>query len=432
MIRSLLSGLSGIQSNQVSLDVIGNNVANINTPSFKSGRASFGDTLSMTLRSGTSPSSLQGGLNPLQVGRGSTVGTVNNVFTQGSLETTNNPTDLAIAGEGFFVLRHGENQFFTRDGSFDVDADGTLVDPSTGFAVQGRMATGAGEILSSTAITDVRVPIESLFPARATGEVGFSGNLDAGAVIADAANGVEAEAYQTSVLVYDSLGDTHSVTVSFERTDLNAWSWTAEVSDGNAVTIWQGDPLAEAATGALVFSADGAIDTGSEAELRISGAAGAGNPMENGAAEMVIEVDMLNLVQYAGSFTPVPSSRDGHSAGTLDSINFNETGTLIGTFTNGATQELAQLVLADFHNPSGLTKIGENLYSISMNSGSPLIGVAGSSIQASVVPGALEGSNVDLANEFTKMIIAQRGFEANSRLVMTSDSILGELINLKR
>jgi len=432
MISALLSGLSGIRSNQTALDVIGNNVANINTPSFKSGYASFSDTLSMTLRSGTPPSSLQGGLDPMQVGRGSSIGAINNSFAQGSLETTNNSTDLAIAGDGFFVLRYGEEEYYTRDGSFDIDAGGTLVDPGTGLAVQGRMADSSGQILSATPITDITVPIESLFPARATGEVLFSGNLDAAATIADAGAGIDADTYQSSVLFYDSLGETHTATLTFERTASNTWSWTAGTSGDDTIAIWQGDPLAEVAEGSLTFNDDGTLNAGGQVELRIAGAAGAGNDLENGADEMTIDLDLSNLVQYAGSFTPVPSARDGHSAGALDSISFDETGTLIGTFTNGATQKLAQLVLADFHNPGGLTKAGENMYSVSMNSGAPLLGEAGTSIRASIISGALEGSNVDLASEFTRMIVAQRGFEANSRLVTTSDNVIGELINLKR
>jgi flagellar hook protein FlgE len=250
--------------------------------------------------------------------------------------------------------------------------------------------------------------------------------------VADAAAGIDAETYQTSVFVYDSLGDMHSITINFERTASNTWSWTTEISGSNTIAIWQGDPPAEAAAGSLTFNDDGSIATGGEAELHLSGAGGAGNPLENGAGEMVVSIDLSGLVQFARSFTPVPSHRNGHGAGALDSVSFDGNGTLIGTFTNGATQTLAQLVLADFFNPSGLAKVGENLYNVSMNSGPPVIGAAGSSIRATIVPGALEGSNVDLANEFTKMIVAQRGFEANSRLVMTSDAILGELINLKR
>ncbi len=437
MVRSLFSGLSGIKSNQLALDVIGNNISNVNTPSFKSGSVAFADTLSNTIRGGTPPSGGRGGLDPVQVGRGSLVGTVKNSFIQGSMETTGNPTDVGIAGEGFFVLKNGPEEYFTRDGSFDIDAGGTLVDPSTGYAVQGRMADDTGQILSSTPIDNIVLPIESLFPASGTSDVAFSGNLDAAAGIADTgSDGIDdlTEAYQTSVMVYDSLGDTHTITLTFGLTDTaNQWTWEAALVAGDTNTISAPSP----ASGSIHFNADGTLDDTTtpaeiEVDITLSGAAGAGNDLDNGAAEQTIAMNFEQLMQFSGSFSPVPVSRDGHGVGSLSSIGFDSTGTLNGTFTNGATLVLAQIVLADFYNPSGLIKAGNNMYSMSMNSGAALIGTAGAGIRAAVVPGALESSNVDLANEFTKMIIAQRGFEANSRVVMTSDSILGDLINLKR
>lgn len=434
MIRSLFSGISGIRSNQLSLEAIGSNIANINTPGFKSGRASFSDTLSLTLRNGTAPTETQGGLNPMQMGGGSSLAAIDTIFTQGSIDATNNPTDLAIAGDGFFVLREGQKRFYTRDGSFGFDATGRLVDPATGLAVQGRMANESGEIFSSTPITDIILPIGSLFPALATSNVAFAGNLNATAEVADTGgDGIDVldNAYQTSVSVYDSLGDIHTVIIAFGLTDTpNQWTWEATLSSDDTNTI------TSSASGTLHFNADGTIDGTVPAELAVdlvlSGSAGAGNPLDSGAAEQTISLNFEGLVQFAGSFSPVATSRDGHGIGSLESVGFDETGTLIGTFSNGATQFLAQLILADFNNPAGLTKVGENLYNVSMNSGVPLIGVAGSSIRAAIVPGSLESSNVDLATEFVKMMIAQRGFEANSRVVTTSDSILGELINLKR
>lgn len=568
MLRSLISGLSGIRTHQTSLDVIGNNIANINTPSFKSSRASFSDALSLTLKGGTPPTDTRGGLNPFQVGRGSTVDSIDTLFTQGSLETTGNPTDLTIAGDGFFILRHGEENLYTRDGSFAVDATGTLIDPNTGYAVQGRMADAAGNILSSTRITDIVLPIESLFPARATSIASLTGNLDAdagtgkvpfigntanasfsgnlnatgsttgpttyekhivlydylenahdvtvtftksqdsdpgpptvldqwtweatdatgdisgtgivtfksdgsfdnvaGATITCAAWGtggadditvdldfaemtqtngpfspmlsypMEDETYQTSMLVYDSLGGTHNVIVNFEKDPLanNAWRWSVGVSGKDEVYI--NEPSGPQYSQQIVFNTDGTVRTGATANLIVEGPGGITDgtttlsDLENGADPVRIALDLAQLVQFAGSFTPVPSARDGHGAGSLDNITFDDTGTLIGTFTNGSSQRLGQVVLADFHNPAGLVKAGGNLYSVSMNSGSAVVGTAGAGIKASVISNSLEGSNVDLANEFTKMIIAQRGFEANSRVVTTSDAILGELINLKR
>jgi flagellar hook protein FlgE len=568
MLRSLVSGLSGIRTHQTSLDVIGNNIANINTQSYKSSRASFSDALSLTLKGGTPPTENRGGLNPYQIGRGSTVDSIDTIFTQGSLETTGNPTDLSIAGEGFFVMRHGEENLYTRDGSFAVDATGTLIDPNSGFAVQGRMADASGNIMSATPITNITLPIGSLFPARATSTASLTGNLDASAetgrvpFIGDTANAtfsgnlsaigstatattyskhmviydylenandvtvnftktvdssvgpppildewswtasdpsgkatgtgkitfkadgsydnsvgntitcagwgtngtaditvdldfaqmsqtngpfspmlsypVEDQTYQTSVMVYDSLGGTHNAIVNFEKDPLsaNTWRWSIGVSGNDEVYI--NTPTGPSYSQNIVFNPDGTVKTGATANLVIEGPSGltdgtaALTKLENGSDAVRVAFDLSSLVQFSGAFTPVPSACDGHGAGSLDNITFDDTGTLIGTFTNGNSTKLAQVVLADFHNPAGLVKSGGNMYSMSMNSGAAIIGTAGSGIKASIISNTLEGSNVDLANEFTKMIIAQRGFEANSRVVTTSDAILGELINLKR
>jgi len=372
----------------------------------------------------------------MQIGNGSSVGIVSSPFTQGSIETTSNPTDLAISGDGFFILKDGDRQYYTRDGSFSVDANGNLVDPSTGFIVQGGMADTSGQIPSSATLSDVTVNLGTLVPAKATSGVSIAGNLDASAEVADTGgDGIEAanNAYQMSVMVYDSLGNTHNVLITFGLTDTpGQWTWEAALSSDDTNAISSPSP----ARGVLHFRSDGSIDPTTAAELSaplvISGAAGAGNALDNGAAEQTINLDFSNLVQFSDEFSPAASERDGYAAGTLESVKFDESGTLIGTFSNGVTQKLAQLALADFNNPEGLTKMGNNLYGISTNFGIPRVGYAGEEIRTSIIPGALESSNVDLANEFVKMMIAQRGFEANSRVITTSDSILGELVNLKR
>jgi flagellar hook protein FlgE len=250
---------------------------------------------------------------------------------------------------------------------------------------------------------------------------------------------VEDQTYQTSMLVYDSLGGTHNTIVNFEKDPLsaNTWRWSIGVSGNDEVYI--NTPTGPSYSGVIEFNPNGTMKTGATANIVIEGAGGLANgttgdltKLENGADAIRIALNLSSLVQFDGAFTPVPSSRDGHGSGSLDNITFDDTGTLIGTFTNGNSTKLAQIILADFHNPAGLVKSGGNMYSMSMNSGAAIIGTAGSGIKASIISNSLEGSNVDLANEFTKMIIAQRGFEANSRVVTTSDAILGELINLKR
>ncbi len=255
--------------------------------------------------------------------------------------------------------------------------------------------------------------------------------------------------YQTTLMVYDSLGGTHDVIINFQKlTDStisppnspiidNTWKMTIGIAGENEAYIPDaaGQPLYEQI---IEFNPNGSIKTGATATIMIEGKNGSSDGttsltmLKNGANSIRISLDLSGLVQFAGAFTPVPSFRDGHAAGSLDNVTVDDTGTLIGTFTNGASQKLAQVVLADFHNPAGLIRVGDNLYSVSMNSGAAVIGTAGAGIRASIISNSLESSNVDLANEFTKMIIAQRGFEANSRVITTSDTILGELINLRR
>ncbi|MBM4242065.1 MAG: flagellar hook protein FlgE [Euryarchaeota archaeon] len=416
MIRSLFTGISGIKSNQMAIEVVGNNIANINTPAYKANQASFADSLSLYLRAGTSPTSSKGGINPMQIGNGSSIGSISSPFTQGSIEITSNPNDLAIAGNGFFILKNWDRQYYTRDGSFGIDAAGNLVDPATGFVVQGRMADNSGKITSSARVDNITVDPNTLAPAKATSKISLTGNLNSEAKANDS--------YQMSVMAYDSLGNTHNILVTFEKATDNEWSWRAELSPGN------GNTLEPAEKNKLKFESNGKIDNNApdaptNASLKISFKNGATTPQ-------TISLDFSKLVQFSDNFSPIASERDGYGAGLLESMRFDESGTLVGTFSNGITQKLAQLVLADFSNPEGLTKIGSNLYDISANSGMPKMGYAGEEIRASIVPGALESSNVDLANEFVRMMIAQRGFEANSRVITTSDSILGELVNLKR
>jgi len=436
MIRSLFTGISGIKSNQTALEVIGNNIANINTTAYKASRASFADALSLYLKTGTAPTSSNGGMNPLQIGNGSTIGSIDSFFTQGSIEATGNPTDLAIAGDGFFILSNGKQQYYTRDGSFGIDPAGNLIDPATGLIVQGKMADSSGQIPMSAIVGNITVDPNTLALAKATSSISLAGNLDATAKVADTGgDGIDDpdNGYQMSVIAYDSLGNTHNILITFGLTDTpNQWTWEATLSpeDGNVLSS------PSPASGTLHFKSDGSIDptvaTELSVKLVISGAAGAGNPLNNGAAEQAISLNFGDLIQFSEAFSPAAHERDGYGVGTLENVKFDESGALIGTFSNGATQKLAQLVLADFTNPEGLTKVGSNLYDISANSGVPRMGYAGQEIGAAIIPDALESSNVDLASEFVRMMIAQRGFEANSRVIATSDNLLGELVNLKR
>ncbi len=679
MMRSLFAGVSGLRNHQVRMDVIGNNIANVNTIGYKAQRVTFADALALTLRGATMPTDRVGGINPMQVGLGMSVNTIDTILNQGSLQATGQQTDLAINGDGFFVLSDGQKYFYTRAGSFQFDAEGRLVDPANGLVVQGRMANSRGEISSTSAIDDIRLPFGQRVPARATTSIGFTGNLDAsakplgtitktapflaveeagdetdiaklyargdtnsfmtgmvsgvttvtvndgskektytyvsndsgagngeftslkdlmdeinadfagslqvsmtsdgaikvedlsgsehtvtfssssaalqsalgaanGAIdssagkttltdqfnhrasedeeltklrnsvgeplglkvgddisisaivggeektgsltiaanttlgdLADAietafgitnATGVEIDkngslvingdpgeenaiesvairisgnmafntasvfnefqkakdvTHSASITVYDELGKEHVVTLTFTKTSIeNQWRWEASLAGDEIIS--------SGGSGTINFNSDGSLNS----FLYDNGMTALTFDPNDGASFVEIAFDagdiggFNGITQFASPSTAVASTQDGYPNGDLTTINIDETGKITGIFSNGVTQTLAQIALAVFNNPAGLIRAGENMFQVSANSGNPVMGLAGESIQAKIVPGHLEMSNVDLAEEFTNMIVAQRGFQANARVITTTDDLLNELVNLKR
>ncbi len=680
MMRSLFAGVSGLRNNQIRMDVIGNNIANVNTVGFKAGRVNFKELLALTLRGATRPTATQGGTDPIQIGLGMGVATIDTLFSQGNLETTGKITDLAIDGSGFFILRSGKTRYYTRAGAFSFDSDGRLVDPASGWVVQGKMADDTGNIPSSSVIEDIVLPFGQKAPARATTKIEFTGNLDGsqvpipsildtgvilavekagddsdvnglyangqansyitglvpgvstitvndgttektytyvskdgsvgngqfnslddliaeinndfaatsfradldseGAIVMTdtsgsphtlkftsnnpvlqtafaAANGevdssnnittktdqfsryakedellinlrnsigtsmglaagdvidvsavvggesksgsitvtstmtledltkelntilgieslpgvtidadgsikiqgdpgednaissvalrvaskttfntamsfvVEQEAkdvvHSASITVFDALGEEHVITLTFKKTPVrNQWTWTAS-TNGNEI-------ISSGSSGKITFNSDGSLNSftfdNGLTTLKID--------PNNGADIMDITLDVGTLgsfdgiTQFASASTAVARSQDGYGNGDLENISIDRSGKITGVFSNGVTKTLAQISLATFNNPGGLVRVGGNAYLPSGNSGVAIIGQAGESIQAEIIPGTLEMSNVDLAQEFTNMIIAQRGFQANSRVITTSDEMLTELVNLKR
>jgi flagellar hook protein FlgE len=695
MLRSLFSSVSALRHHLVRLDVIGNNIANVNTVGFKRSNSTFAEALAQTLQSATAPSGNLGGINPMQVGIGMATGRITPIFTQGSLETTGQVTDLAIQGEGFFILGDGQNRFYTRAGAFQFDNDGRLVSANNGFVVQGRLADESGQIVSGTDVQDIVLPFGNILPARATTEVQLGGNLDAAAVpngtilesdriyalelagddgdisglfaagntnevidgmaaglttvtvtdggtvgtrtyiyvsqdasvgdgafnslddliaeinndfgaansftarlvdgrieltnASSAANRIEitstnailqsalsaangdvnaaarttdqflhvargtdlltnlrdasgqllgladrdeitiegvvgsvpyqdnllldaASDYQAlaneiaatlrltnssgvqidsetgaliingdggtangislvnlraedaggteranfnsvfgassggwsetqqaddvrhtaSIIIYDSLGNPHTITLEFTKdvTNVNRWNWQATTDSPARIT--------SGGSGYVTFNQNGTLqefryDSGASS-LQFEAGAGTQNPMtitfEAGGANSSTAGE--GLTQFASSSTAIARSQDGYRAGALESINIDRNGNVRGRFGNGVTRKLAQIVLGVFNNPSGLTKLGDNMYAESPNAQIVLIRTPGEDIPSDIISGALEMSNVDLAQEFTNMIIAQRGFQANARVITTSDEMLTELVNLKR
>ncbi|HTY39294.1 MAG TPA: flagellar hook protein FlgE [Bacteroidota bacterium] len=414
-LRSLFSGVSGLRNHQTMMDVIGNNIANINTVGFKAGRTTFSELYAQTLRSGTQPVDGSGGTNPMQVGLGITVNSLDTLFTQGNIENTGKTTDLAVQGNGFFIVKKDGKNLYTRVGTFDFDSTGTLVNTGTGAIVQGKLADAQGNIPSGTTLEDVKVALDTKSPAKATSTMKFAGNLDSGAKVGDTAN--------ASVSVFDSLGNQHTITLTFTNTGTNAWSWKAAVPA----------PATTAAAGTVTFNTDGTLNsmTGNPLALTPGGGANAMSiNVDFGTPSAAAPGNFSGLTQTAGGSTVTPREQDGYAAGTLSDISIDSTGKVQGTFSNGTVLTLAQIMMAEFNNPGGLVRNGENTYDISGNSGTAAIITPGQG--SSVVSGALEQSNVDLADEFTRMITAQRGFQANARVITTSDEFLQEVVNLKR
>lgn len=689
MIRSLFAGVSGLRNHQSFMDVISNNIANVNTVGFKRSRITFKESLALLIKGAQSATTELGGKNPMQIGLGMTVGSIDQIFSQGNLESTGQETDLAIQGDGFFVVRDGARQFYTRAGNFQLDAKGRLVSPSTGYVLQGKMANAKGGIPEGTPVTNITLPFGQKTPAQATTRVGFAGNLDAGGISertllnSDSINAIEtdgssdvnnlyangaadsaitgmtnnstqvsvtdgttsktytyvegaaatgefhtladlmseinsdfagiigaamvattgeirftnasagsinlaltstnlnldkalsaadgtlaaaatsdsdefshvakstdllislrnstgtslgliatdvirangsiggiaitegvvtvtgtmtyselAEDLETifrikssdgvtidadggglkingdgglineltgikitgesagaaartsfnslfddsagnwfeakaatdytqsaSITVFDSKGESHIVSIKFikDPVEANKWRWESEIAG------LTNDRLS-GRIGELTFDSEGNLKTFSYD----GGASSFRFLPDNGSNVVEIEFDpgtfgeINGLSQFDGSPNAIANEQDGYTVGELSNITIDSTGVISGVYTNGVAQDLARVVLATFNNPTGLVRVGDNLYNVSGNSGQPVVGDAGSTIQSTITSGALELSNVELVEEFTKMIIAQRGFQANARVTTVSDKILEEVVRLKQ
>jgi flagellar hook protein FlgE len=459
MMRSMFSGVSGLRAHQTRMDVIGNNVANVNTIGFKSGRVTFQEVFSQTLKGAGSPDSTsgRGGTNPMQVGLGVGVGAVDTITTRGSSQRTDNPTDLSIEGEGFFIVKGGNDgsYLFTRAGNFGIDKLGNLV-ASNGMNVYGWQDYGGVAQADGTYKFDTEKPVEpinlfsdvynknkKMIAAQATTKAVFSGNLDASKAALGASGIAAATSPQFSVplTVYDSLGNDYKININFWKdtasgltasgasgvTGGTTWYWTATVGAGKTASFGS-----STAAGFIKFDTEGQI---------ITGASGFSTspvihliPDANVGTEPVkIALDFQKLTMFASDSSVKPSDVDGYPTGNLTTFTIGADGIIIGVYSNGRQQPLGMLALASFENPAGLIKVGDNMFLPSTNSGEFKKGLkAGSEGVGTLNPGTLEMSNVDLSREFTDMIVTQRGFQANSRIITTTDEMLQELVNLKR
>lgn len=531
MMRSMFSGVSGLRNHQTRMDVIGNNIANVNTIGFKGSRVNFQDILSQNLQGAAAPQGNRGGTNPMQIGLGMSMASIDTIFTDGSTQTTGKQTDLALQGQGFFIVNDGDTSYYTRAGNFDFDTSGNYIVPGTGLKVQGWMADANGAINTTGAIGDIQIPIGTSMTPEPSQTITMTKNLDS-----ETAGGTT---YQTSVTIYDSLGAEHVLNINFIKpatpptTDVainaqqfdnatvgstntqnltvydsngiarnltvtttlntaysagppvvdptwdyviqegtttlasgtnqllstftagitvsdganlsfalsypgatsdvgytagtptytggtaataNAWQWTVTTND-SSVTLGTG-----AGPNPLTFTSEGAFSSGG-GNLALT--------FSNGANPQTVAFNLNGLTQYASEST-VNGSADGYSSGTLETVTLDTSGTITGRFSNGRSQALAQVALATFNNPAGLLKAANNSYTASNNSGIAQVGTANSGGRGSISPGSLEMSNVDLSQQFTDMIVTQRGFQANSKIITTSDEMLQDLVNLKR
>ncbi len=419
MLRSMFSAISGLKAHQTKLDTVGNNIANVNTVGYKSSQTVFQDTLSQVLSNGSAPTETTGGTNPAQVGLGVKVAGITTNFSQGSTQSTSRSTDFMISGDGFFVTQAGNEQLYTRAGSFDFDGQGRLV-TSDGSILQGWAATN-GVVDTNGKIGDLSVPYGQVMPPSASTKGGFTGNLTSGAATGDAV--------ESQITMYDALGNAHQVTATFTKTaTANQWSLALKDENGATITPPDIDPATAGVQAPLLDfdPATGAIAAGDRSVTFAPSAAMAGS------WPGTLTLDLSSISQFGAKSSMKPTTTDGYAMGTLQSFSLSSDGTIVGVYSNSLRQDIGKLAMATFSNPGGLEKSGNSSYRVGNNSGVAVIGAAGTGGAGTLTAGALEMSNVDLASEFTDLIIAQRGFQANSRVITTSDEVLQSLVQLGR
>lgn len=457
MMRSLYSGVSGLKVHQTKMDVIGNNISNVNTIGFKTSKVNFSDVFSQTMSAASSPTAARGGTNPQQIGLGAQMSSIDTIHTKGAPQRTDNPTDLMINGEGFFIVTNdvnAQNKFFTRAGNFSLDKAGNLV-TSNGFKVLG------------IDMRPVQIDKSVSTTATATTKFAVAGNINSG--------DDGAVPYVSTFDVFDSLGNVHSFKLEFGKLVNGAATGVArdtldpitlagdarytyrEVKftypNGTTLPVTT-TPMVDAERVYAKFNEKGqVVDYVNNLTIdAVSGEAtdGGASYAETitfsppGAFDITMTVDRSNFfkdgdlnkdrlfTQYSAETSVKTEKLDGNSSGIINMFNISEKGEVVAIFNNGDRKTLSTIALAGFDNPAGLMKVGSNMYIETQNSGVPKIGMPTAGGLGEVRAGAIEMSNVDMASEFTDMITTQRGFQANSKIISVTDEMLNELVNLKR
>lgn len=421
LLNAMYSGVSGLGAEGDALGVVGDNVANANTIGFKQSRANFEDVL--------------GGA----VGAGVRTGSTQQIFAQGTLVSTGQATDLALQGDGFFVVNGTVNgttsNFYTRAGQTMLRNDGTLV-TAGGLAMQGYPIMDDGTV--SSALGNITLKTSALSP-KTTTKMSVTANLDASATAPtlpwDPANPAATSNLSTSMKVYDSLGNAHNVDVYMRKTGAGTWEYHA-LTDGGGVAGGTPGVNVEIATGSLTFTNTGALQTSTTTAGGTVNFVGAqpnqpiafdfGQPIAAGGT------GLSGTTQFGSPSNVSAQSQDGYASGDLSGVKIDPDGTVKGIYTNGQAIAVGKLAVAKFRSNEGLDRAGQNLWAATTASGEPALGAAGSGGRAGIVAGSLEQSNVDIAAQFVELIQHQRGFQANSKTITTADQMLQELMQIKR
>lgn len=435
--QALYTGVTGLSVMSDSMAVVANNLANANAKGFKYDRVEFDDLLSLDMGSSVGQS---------QLGRGARLSDVRTIHTQGGLSVTDRLSDLAIQGNGFFVVNNpkGEKQeaggqFFTRVGAFHFDKDGYLSDPNGGH-LQGYAADEKGVL--SPQLTDIHLATNNV-PPKATNTLNLNINLDARTPVRegefDINNPVETSDFVSTVNVFDSQGNKHALTTYFKRIEDSegiSWKWFA-TADGKEVVDGDGAPIKQVGSGTVKFDAKGNLLSEETEDFSANFVGGA-------AQDQKIDIDFgKNILSEGGNGVggststaaqsiTVFHSQNGYEAGNIKSIKIGLDGKIAGLYTNGIERVLGGIAMATFENTDGLMKAGKNQFFATMDSGAPRIGQAQTGVRGSIYASTLEESNVDMAQQFVEMIRSQRGFQANSRTITTTDSMIEEVVNMKR
>ena len=410
------TALSGLSSDSSAINIVSNDLANLNTTGYKATSSEFSDLMSEQLGASTTSG---------QLGMG--VGQVSAVtdYTQGSIQTTNGPTDVALEGNGFFVVRNQNNQtLYTRDGSFQVNATGQLVTAS-GDLVQGWSATN-GTVNTNAAVGSISVPLGATVPATATTQMSLALNLNS----VPSTTGSPAT-FSSPIQVFDSEGTSHTLTATFTNTGTNTWKYALTIPPTDLSA--GGTTPATVATGNLTFDSSGKLITPAVTTdpqpVSVTGLA-------DGAADMTIGWKLYgssgspNITQYAEASGVSGTTQNGSTAGQISQISLQNGGLVVANYSNGQQLTVGQLAVASISNPESLTSAGNNNLAVSASTAAPSVGAANTGSRGQIVAGALESSTVDIASEFTNLLTFERGYQANSRVITTADQIMQETINL--